>query len=174
MSESPDSPDPSGPWAEPVVIDAVATPTAVVRHENVTMADLPAIFDAAFGVISHGLAEAGAAPSGAAFARYEGDPSAEFAIEVGFPLSSELAAPITVGDQEVQPSTLPAGDVAAVTHLGAYDELAEAWPRLIEWAVSEGWAPGQPFWEVYVTEPSPDSDPASLRTDLFLPVFQTP
>ena len=27
-------------------------------------------------------------------------------------------------------------------------------------------APAFPFWEVYVTEPSPDMDPATLRTDL--------
>ena len=32
-----------------------------------------------------------------------------------------------------------------------------------------GRAPGSPFWEVYVTEPSPDMDPATLRTDLFCP-----
>ena len=24
-----------------------------------------------------------------------------------------------------------------------------------------------PFWEVYTTEPTPDMDPATLRTDLF-------
>jgi effector-binding domain-containing protein len=30
-----------------------------------------------------------------------------------------------------------------------------------------GTPPGTPFWEVYVTEPSPDMNPATLRTDLF-------
>ena len=30
-----------------------------------------------------------------------------------------------------------------------------------------GETPELPFWEVYVTEPSPEMDPADLRTDLF-------
>ena len=33
--------------------------------------------------------------------------------------------------------------------------------------IADGREPAFPFWEVYVTEPTPDADPASLRTDLF-------
>ena len=29
---------------------------------------------------------------------------------------------------------------------------------------------GMPFWEVYLTEPSPDMDPANLRTELNQPI----
>jgi effector-binding domain-containing protein len=33
-----------------------------------------------------------------------------------------------------------------------------------------GLAFGMPFWEVYLTEPSPEMDPAALRTELNLPL----
>ena len=36
--------------------------------------------------------------------------------------------------------------------------------------VAAGRAPAFPFWEVYVTEPTPDVDPGSMRTDLFWPL----
>ena len=38
-------------------------------------------------------------------------------------------------------------------HVGGYDNLGDSWCALA-------------MWEVYVTEPIPDADPATLRTDL--------
>ena len=34
--------------------------------------------------------------------------------------------------------------------------------------MAAGHGPGLPFIELYVTEPSPEADPADMRTDLFL------
>jgi effector-binding domain-containing protein len=51
-------------------------------------------------------------------------------------------------------------------HVGAFDGLGESWGRLGEWIGAQGLIPGADMWEVYVTEPSPDMDPADLRTEL--------
>jgi len=60
--------------------------------------------------------------------------------------------------------------VARVVHEGGYDELEAAWDRLGTWMSEHGLGFGMPFWEVYITEPSPDMDPADLRTELNHPV----
>ena len=69
-----------------------------------------------------------------------------------------------------QPGSLPGGRVARVVHEGGYDELAGAWDRLGAWMSEHGLSFRMPFWEVYLTEPSPEMDPADLRTELNHPV----
>ena len=57
--------------------------------------------------------------------------------------------------------------MAKLVHHGGLDGLPEgAWERLAGWIDEKGLAPGADIWEVYVTEPSPDMDPADLRTEL--------
>jgi len=67
----------------------------------------------------------------------------------------------------VHPGSLPAGRVARLVHVGGYDGLGESWGRLGAWIAEQNLAPGTVIWEVYVTEPNPDMDPADLRTELY-------
>ena len=66
--------------------------------------------------------------------------------------------------------SLPAGRAARLVHHGSYDELGSSWERLARWMRDQRLEPAAFFWEVYVTEPSPDMDPADLRTELIWPV----
>jgi len=150
------------PLTEPTLITLEASPSAVVKHSGVTMAELRPLFDNGFTAI----AASGAAIAGPAFAIYRGDPSSRFDLELGFPVSQPLTAPVAA-DVTVEPSQLPAGQALAVSHLGSYDELPAAWSRLGEEAARRDLRPTG-WYEVYVTEPSPEIDPATLRSDLFL------
>lgn len=152
----------SEPLTDPVPVTLEAVPTAVVRHSGVTVEDLPPLFDAGYPAI----AASGAHLAGPAFALYRGDPQAAFDLELGFPVAEPLAGPVA-GAVTVEPSELPAGPAWAVSHLGSYDSLPEGWGRLSAAAAAQGFRPSA-FFEVYVTEPTPDTDPATLRTDLFL------
>lgn len=179
------SPTPSGypdlgatPLAEVTLIDAPAVPTAVVRSQGVAMASIAGLFDATFGSAFPELFARGVAPAGTPFALYtrltEG-PDAVADVEIGFPLSAPLAeklgeSALDAGDLRIEASELPAGEIAVVSHVGGYDGLGEAWGRLMGEIGGMGRSPGLPFWECYVTEPSPDMDPATLRTDLYCPV----
>ncbi len=146
----------------PQIVTHEAMPTAVVR-ERVTMADLPALYDRAFTVLEETLTAQGVAPTGPAFGYYLSVPTGSFELEVGLP----VAAPITDAGA-VLASELPAGAVARATHVGAYDGLGDSWQALVAWVQEQGRVPEGPMWEIYVTEPSPQMDPATLRTDLFL------
>jgi effector-binding domain-containing protein len=146
----------------PEVVDMPAQVTAVVRG-RVRMEELPAFFDRSFGRLGQVLAAQGVAPTGAAFARYHGPPGADADLEVGFPTSAEVRP-----DGDVGPGSLPGGRVARATHLGSFDGLGQAWGELFAWVGAQGFDADNTMWEVYVTEPSPEMDPADLRTDLFL------
>lgn len=154
----------TGSWAEPAILDDVPpTSTAVVRHERVTLNDLGGLFDTAYPRVAAAASAVGNPPVGPAVSLYEGDPAATFSIEIGFPVASPFK------DHEgVVGSTLPGGRVAVLTHLGPYETLPSAWNRLMQFLDERGLRPGSHYGEVYVTEPTPTADPATMRTDIFV------
>jgi effector-binding domain-containing protein len=153
--------------------DAATTPelttlpeaaTAVVRGV-VPTSELPSFFDRAFSALGAVMAGLGTTPSGPAFAYYPRPPEATCELEVGFPVDGPVAP-----SGDVVPSRLPGGRVARAVHQGGYDGLGETWGRLQEWVAERGLTPAAGFWEVYLTEPTPDGDPADNRTALYLPL----
>lgn len=149
---------------EPALVDLAATPTAVIAA--VIPADqLVDHFDRSFGQVAAVIADQAIGIAGPAFALYHGFPGETVDLEVGFPVGRAVRPDMQVGAGE-----LPGGRVARLVHHGAFDQLGSSWGRLQEWITQQGLTPGGDFWEVYVTEPSPDMDPADLRTELNWPV----
>jgi len=166
-----------GPYLEPAVLEVDWTPTAVVKAVGVAFDALPGLFDRGYQAVSAALQDEGKPPVGPAFALYPRQPGATVDLELGFPLIRPLQGGLPSLEQDnprtdldVVPSELPGGRVAVFSHLGPYDALGGAWQRLTAWAQGQGHTPRLPFWEVYVTEPTPETDPATLRTDLYLPI----
>ncbi|MBG6084656.1 GyrI-like domain-containing protein [Zhihengliuella flava] len=161
----------SEPHAEPVIVQVSAARTAVVRGTDVPFAELTAFYDAAFAALGEVLNAEGLSPVGPAFALMTREPSESMDFEVGFAIDHPLEGSRTsAAGTVVEPSVLPEGTTAVASHLGAYDALGDAWGGLMTWIGEHGYSPQLPFWEVYVTEPSPEADPESMRTDLFVPV----
>jgi effector-binding domain-containing protein len=149
---------------EPEIADLPEVVTAVVG-DVVAMTDLAGFFDRSFSLLATTLAEQGAVILGPAFALYHGTPEESVDLEVGFPTDRAVRS-----EGGVSAGALPGGRVARLTHVGGYDQLGSSWERLRAWIDGQGLTPGPDFWEVYVTEPSPDMDPATLRTDLHWPL----
>lgn len=57
-----------------------------------------------------------------------------------------------------------------MVHHGGYDGLDASWDRLQRWVAEQGLTPASGFWEVYLTEPTPEGDPADNRTALYVPL----
>ena len=91
-------------------------------------------------------------------------------LEAGFPLDSALDGSLTIGEVRIDPSELPACQLAVTKHTGPYDSLGEAWEQFTQALVDDRYSLGMPYWEAYDTEPTPDTDPASLVTGLAVPV----
>jgi effector-binding domain-containing protein len=146
--------------AEPVLATTKQQTTAVI-HGTVPVTELAAFFDRSFGRIGDVLREQDATITGAAFARYHGPVTQEANLEVGFATAEPIEP---VGDVVV--GSLPEGRVARLVHHGSYDTLGSSWGQLQAWMQQQGFAPGDAMWELYVTEPSPEMDPADLLTEL--------
>jgi effector-binding domain-containing protein len=149
---------------EPELVDSPSATTAVIRGV-VRVAELADFFDRSFSRLATVLSDEGVAITGPAFALYHGQPTDTADVEVGFPTDRAVRP-----DGDVEPSSLPACRVARLVHHGSYGELGSSWERLQSWIEARGHTPGSDLWEVYVTEPSPDMDPADLRTELNWPL----
>lgn len=139
-------------------------PTAAVRA-TVAMDALRTFFDDSFGRLFATLREQQVEPTGAPYARYRGEPTDTVDVEIGVPTSG----PVTVAG-EVRPSELPGGEVVTATHVGAYDGLGASYVELARWIGERGRTPSSSMWEVYLTEPGPEVDPAGLRTQICWPL----
>ena len=152
-------------------MDATSTPAPeVVTFDGATTAVICAVVpvDELAGFFDHSFARLAAVISdqevpivSPAFALYHGPPTDTADLEVGFVTESAVQA-----DNDVHAGSLPSGPLARTIHSGGYDELGSSWQRLRSWIDERSLVPGRDLWEVYVTEPSPDMNPADLRTEL--------
>ncbi len=149
---------------EPELVHGEPVTTAVVRRV-VPVGELREFFDVSFRGIAGTTAEQGVQVVGPAFALFHGPYGETVDLEVGFPVAGSVRA-----DGDVVGSALPTGRVARVTHVGGFDGLGDSWARLEAWLGERGLSPSAERWESYVTQPSPDMDPADLRTELNWPV----
>ncbi|MDI3330591.1 MAG: GyrI-like domain-containing protein [Micrococcus sp.] len=156
-----------GPYRELTVLDAPEVPTVVNVATDYPMDRMAEIFDSTFTALFPALGELGIQPVGPAFALHTRMPTETVDFEVGIPVDRPLTEATTADTGlTLTPSRLPGGRIAIISHLGSYDGLAEAWGRFMQAVADSGHQPGLPFWEIYVTEPSPEADPATMRTDL--------
>ncbi|MBF6352430.1 GyrI-like domain-containing protein [Nocardia flavorosea] len=155
---------PLDPSTRPRLLEVAETTLAVV-HGLVSPAMIRDFFDTSFTRLATVLANQDVSISGPALACYGATSEQTMQIAVGFPVDRQI-----VPEDEVVADRLPAGPTARLVHHGSFDELGASWDRLYSWITDRGLTPGDNRWEVYVTEPNPQMDPADLRTELNWPV----
>lgn len=145
---------------QPQVVEIEPVRTAVIEGV-VEMTRIKDFFDEAFATLGAVLGAQGIAMTGPPIALYRSPPGDVIDLEVGFPVDGDVSP-----TRGVVMSGLPGGRTARLIHEGSYDDLGSSWERLDEWLRAQDLTPGAAAWEVYVTEPSPDMDPAGLTTEL--------
>ena len=141
-----------------------ARPILAIRTSS-TMDKLEEIMGSLFGEVYGYIQQRGQQPAGMPFSRYHSMDGDTVDLECGMPVASAIE-----GEGRVQAGELPAGTVATVTHMGAYDNLPQTWSALTEWIGSQGLQPAGAPWEIYVTDPGAEPDQSKWRTDIFFPV----
>lgn len=158
----------AGPWPTPTLLEAAGHHLAAVHHASVALADLPGAFDSSFPAIATAVASVGAHITGPAVALYVGSPSGPFELTVSFPVADPFPGPVEALGATVEAAKFPTGPVMVLTHVGGYDSLPASWDHLMSTLAAEGRTPGPRWGEIYVSEPAPDTDPATLRTDIWV------
>src|SRR5690606_969324 len=155
------------PASDCQIAQAPEVPTAVVIRHDFPMYEMPALMDGTFSHLAEALEGAGLRPTGPAFALHHRAPVATADLEVGFPINAPLEETLTLPSGfEVVGSIIPGGRIAWTSHIGGYAGLAEKWGAFTEEVGESEEQMTYPFWEFYVTPPTPDTDPATPRTDL--------
>lgn len=150
--------------SEIAVTEHTEQPTAVVR-ERVRLDQLPGFFSRAFREAAAALQAQGRHPSGPPFGKYTGMPTEAVDVEAGFPVSQPIAPA-----GEVVPGVLPGGRVVEAMHVGPYDTIQDTYAELRRYFAEHGLTPGEVMWEVYLSDPQRQPDPATWRTGICWPV----
>ncbi|MFC6238090.1 GyrI-like domain-containing protein [Longivirga aurantiaca] len=131
-----------------VTVERVEEQPAAVVHGRVDVDDLPEFLGRAFGDVLRTLATQHLHPVGPPFGRYQVDGDV-FEVEAGFPCDG---VPTPVGD--VEPCTLPGGEVATTLHTGDYQRIGAAYQAVAEWMGEHHWQIAAAPWESYVDDPT--------------------
>jgi effector-binding domain-containing protein len=148
------------PW----IVQTERVRTAVI-HLTVPRKEIQKVMGPGHEELMATLRNQGITPAGPWFTHHLRMDPAIFDYEIGVPVTR----PVTAAGR-VTPGELPAATVARTFHHGAYDGLATAWPDLDAWVIAQGRRPGPSLWEVYLTDPKANPDPATWRTELDRPL----
>ena len=85
--------------------------------------------------------------------------------EIGFPCSAQVS-PLKPLEKKVWSFE----QVASAIHTGPYEKTGETYIRIFEWMETNGYEQAGPVLEKYLSMPSPDIDPATLRAEIWIPV----
>lgn len=120
-------------------------------------------FGPTYGSVYTACEHQGVHPVGMPFARYHLLGEGRFRVEAG----TAVERPIEP-EGDVHPSALPGGRVAVTVHVGPYDGMEAAYHALARWVAERGEPDGDP-WEVYLTDPGAEPEPAGWRTEIVQP-----
>ena len=142
------------------VVDLAPTPVVFHRVRQPLSALCMSMGDLFAGVLD-AVARAGGAPAGTHYARFHSVVPEAFDVEIGLPVVRPVAvvAPFGAG-------TLPGGRVATLLHVGPYEQLPESWNVLSSRIAATGEKLAD-CWEVYLTDPVTEPDPARWMTRLY-------
>lgn len=143
--------------------ELVEQPTAVCTT-TLAVTEIGSWLGPTYASVAERLAAEGAGPVGPPFARYHLLGAGRFQIEAGFP----ALRPIADG-AEVTAATLPGGPVAHTVHVGPYDAMEPAYEALEAWIRDHGYEANGDPWEVYLSDPIAEPDPATWRTEVYAP-----
>lgn len=144
----------------PELIDVTPQTTAVIRL-NIPCEECPEHFGPAVAELFAELARQGISPAGPMFDHHFTPPVSHFDFEIGIPTS----APVSPNGRVVA-SERPAFRAARAVLIGEYEQLPDAWPEFMKWFAQQGLQPAADLWQIFVSGPESDPDPATYRTEL--------
>ena len=108
-------------------------------------------------------------PGGAMIGVYYSDPQEvapeNMEWEIGFPCTAQVS-PLKPLEKKVWSFE----QVASAIHTGPYEKTGETYIRIFEWMEANGYEKAGPVLEKYLSMPTPDTDPATLQAEIWIPV----
>lgn len=140
-----------------------AQPTAVATA-TLPVGEIGPWLAKSYASVAAHVSACGAGFAGPPFARYHRLGGDRFVVEAGFPVGAAID-----GSDDVQCSELPGGQVAITVHVGPYSEMEPAYQALADWVEEHGGELAGDAWEIYLSDPASEPDPATWRTQIVQP-----
>jgi effector-binding domain-containing protein len=145
------------------VVHQLSQPVLSIRTRT-SQANMPETFGNSFSAIVQYLTELGEHPKAAPFAAYYNMDMEDLDVEIGFPIFKGLPE-----KGPIKSSEIPAGEYAACTHTGPYNEIGLAYQALTDWTQANGYLPTGVAYEYYLNDPT-TTPPQELQTRVVFPV----
>lgn len=133
--------------------------SVISKRTRTAVGGLPELMGKVYGMIAAHLTATGQFPAGPPFAAYYNMDMDDLDVELGFPVTSQLA-----GTDELQPCEIPGGRYAVCTHVGPYETLAPAYQAMSAWIEENGHTSGVAY-EYYLNDPQ-GTPPEALQTEI--------
>lgn len=85
--------------------------------------------------------------------------------DIGFPCTAQVS-PLKPLEKKIWEFE----EVAFAIHIGPYEKTGETYTKILEWMESKGYEQAGPVLEKYLNMPTQDTDPETLRTEIWIPV----
>jgi effector-binding domain-containing protein len=151
---------------EPRIVETVAQPAAVIRYK-IPRERIREAMDEAFRELPEALRAQGVDPAGPPFSHHFKMDPGTFDFETGFPVSQPIEP-----SGRMENGELPARTVARTVYHGDFSGLGDAWGEFDEWVATQGHAPAEELWEVYLVGPETSPKPEDWRTELDRPLVR--
>ena len=149
---------------QPQITTVDAEQLALIRA-SVPFDALRSFYDDAFGALPAAIASSGLAITGPPRRLTFGTPTDTNDVGVGFPVDG-----VVESTESVTPFRTPEGRAVTYDHRGNYDHLSDVYIELFAWIADHSLVRGDVVWEIYLTQPTPDADPADMITQIVVPV----
>ena len=144
----------------PEIVELDPQPAMAVRGD-VTIAEFPGFFEAAFHSVAAAVDASAVEIVGPPFGFYPTMPSETVVVEAGFPVMAPAEA---AGD--VHPFTLPGGRAVQAMHIGPFEPMEKTYVELEAWMAEQGLHRATEVWECYLSDPRVEPNPATWRTKI--------
>ena len=148
-----------------IVRQELAAQPALYIRRRIARHELQPTLAECFGKVFGYCHKAGLPLAGRPYTRYVSIGPGLLTIEAGKPLAAAAS-----GDGEIEAGVLPGGAIAVGVHGGPYDKLNETYAAMERWMEENGYRPGEPPWESYITDPTEFPNPADWRTEVYWPL----
>lgn len=137
-------------------------PTLSIRT-RAKVEDLPMLIGEGYCRMADYLKELGELLSDVPYVAYHNMDMQNLDVEIGFPVSKTLPE-----KGEIQPGSIPEGNVVFCMYRGAYREMASTYSEMADWIGKNGLKPAGTAYEYYYNGPEyPESE---LLTMIVMPV----
>ncbi len=149
----------------PQIVNTADQLTAYI-HLTIPRNEIQNVMGPGIGEIMATLEKQGVVATGPWFSHHLKIDPGIFDFEICFPVK-ELFTP----EGRVTNGHLPSVKAARTIYHGPYEGLGEAWSEFDTWIVSQGLTPAESLLETYLTDPFPNPDPSTYRTELTRPLL---